>query len=127
MENVSIILNVTIIFGLGLTIPTVSFESCMSRKEINAKLEAINDKLDDAREHRNRIEDKVEKQIVGDSFWSFLLPILLSVSGDNGIDTSFDCVEGGSCGLTCWDPIGGLLGQCSQLVIYSFDGFCVNE
>ena len=49
------------IFILGFLVALVgfSFESCMTRSEITGKLEAINKDLDEAREHRNRIEDKV--------------------------------------------------------------------
>jgi peptidoglycan hydrolase CwlO-like protein len=50
-----------IILGLFLTILTFSFQSCMTRREINAKFETTNAKLDEASAHRNRIEDKVER------------------------------------------------------------------
>ena len=42
------------VIGVFVTILIFCFQSCMTRQEINAKLDA-------ARTHRNRIEDKVEQ------------------------------------------------------------------
>ena len=50
-----------IVLGFIIATATFSFESCMTRREITAKLDALDARHDATQKRLDRIEDKVEQ------------------------------------------------------------------